>query len=184
MNITARFAKKGNLGFTLVELMVAISIISLVFGIIISSSSAIQKNARDSQRQSDLRAFQSMLQLYYGDQGYFPSSCCNNAFKLDGSNPLTQLTSSVGTPTPPSSAKIYAVKLPVAPLATESYCYRAYSSLSTASNNATAYTCDNTSADRCQYYVLCSKLENSSLTSTTCQSACGNNYNFEVNALK
>lgn len=175
---------KGSFGFTLIELMVAISIVGIVFAIIISSSSAIQRSARDAQRQSDLRTLQSILQQYYGDQGYFPSGCCNTPLKLDDSNPITQLTSSIGTPTPPSSLKTYAVKLPVDPTTDQTYCYKSYSSLATANNNALFYTCDNSSSDRCHYYILCAKLEGASTGSSACQTACGSGYNFEVNALK
>lgn len=175
----------SHLGFTLIELLIAITIITLIFGIIISSASIIQKKGRDSQRQSDLRNIQSILQQYYSDQSYFPSSCCYTPFILDNNSPSGELTSNMGTQTPGSSLKTYATKIPVDPVPTQKYCYRAYNSFSTATSDPTAYNCDNSSAgSRCQYYLLCAQMENSSLTSSTCQSACGSGYNLEVTTLK
>lgn len=61
-------------GFTLVELLVAISITAVVFGIIITSASILQKNARDADRKSDLLKIQSALEHYYADYNSYPQT--------------------------------------------------------------------------------------------------------------
>lgn len=172
-------------GFTLIELLIAVSIITVAFGVIISSSGAIQRNSRDSQRQSDLRNLQSILQQYYADQNYYPSGCCNTPFSLDGSTQSTLLSSSIGTPTPPAQVKTYSTRLPVEPNPDQRYCYRAYNSQGAMNADATSYNCDNSSTNRCQFYLLCTRLENAPATiSSACQTACGGEFNLEINPLK
>lgn len=54
-------------GFTLIELMVAISIIAIISAIGFVSYSQAQVVARDGKRKQDLRALQTALELYYQD---------------------------------------------------------------------------------------------------------------------
>jgi general secretion pathway protein G len=61
-------------GFTLIELLVAIVILAVVFTVVITSTSLVRKNARDAQRQSDLRALQSALEQYHADNAFYPST--------------------------------------------------------------------------------------------------------------
>ncbi len=77
------FKLKGK-GFTLIELMVVISILAILVTIGVTSYSTIRKNSRDSIRKSDLHTIQNALEQYYGkneayasistlnDAGYFP----------------------------------------------------------------------------------------------------------------
>jgi len=64
---------KFNLGFTLVELLVVISIIGILTVISASTYSSAQIKARDSQRKSDLDQISKALMLYYADNGVFPA---------------------------------------------------------------------------------------------------------------
>ncbi len=52
-------------GFTLLELLVTISIIGILLGIGSVSFSTAQKRGRDSRRQSDLKAIQKSLEQCY-----------------------------------------------------------------------------------------------------------------------
>lgn len=61
-------------GFTLVELLVVISIISILTIISMGSYRSIQIKARDGQRKSDLNAVSKALMLYFSDKGVFPAS--------------------------------------------------------------------------------------------------------------
>ncbi len=54
-------------GFTLVELLVVISIIAILSVIGITVFSSVQKSARTSKRISDMKAIQTALELYYND---------------------------------------------------------------------------------------------------------------------
>lgn len=51
-------------GFTLIELLVVISIIGILAGLTLSSYTGAQKQARDSQRRSDLNQYRNALETY------------------------------------------------------------------------------------------------------------------------
>lgn len=61
-------------GFTLVELLVVITILAILMTIGIAVYSGVQKNARDLRRKSDLRSIKIALELYYQANGQYPSS--------------------------------------------------------------------------------------------------------------
>ncbi|OGE64353.1 hypothetical protein A3I48_03060 [Candidatus Daviesbacteria bacterium RIFCSPLOWO2_02_FULL_36_7] len=65
---------KKDRGFTLVELLVTLSIIAVLMAISITSYDNLTKNARDGQRKSDLKQIQSALEQYYRDNTTYPSS--------------------------------------------------------------------------------------------------------------
>ena len=62
-NIKYQISKRG---FTLIELLVVISIIGILAGLTLSSYSGAQKQARDSQRRSDLNQYRNSLEVYAG----------------------------------------------------------------------------------------------------------------------
>lgn len=103
-------------GFTLVELLVTITIIAILAAIGLVTYSVALKQGRDSKRQSDLRAIQSALEQYNSDQLFYPYASGNNPPGLDdrllsGS----QFNSNIGNPpsnTRPSPAKIYMNAVP------------------------------------------------------------------------
>lgn len=59
-------------GFTLIELMIAISIVAIIAAVGITSFSQSQKLARDARRKQDLRSIAVALELYYQKYGHFP----------------------------------------------------------------------------------------------------------------
>ena len=61
-------------GFTLVELMVTIMIISILTVITVSQFQTAKKKANDAQRKGDLNALNKALQMYYADYGVFPAA--------------------------------------------------------------------------------------------------------------
>ncbi len=60
--------------FTLVELLVVISIISLLASIVFASLNSARAKARDAKRKADLRQLELAVQLYYDSNGQFPPS--------------------------------------------------------------------------------------------------------------
>lgn len=126
-------------GFTLIEILIAISIIAIIFGVVISSITAIQKNARDTQRQSDLRSIQSALEHFYADHNYFPQTL-----------PTTALTSD---PTLIINTKTYLQKIPRDPVDNSAYGYESVPG-----------NCDNASTNKCIKHCLFTKLENGPTT--------------------
>lgn len=63
---------KNRKGFTLVELLVTISIIGILSAIGLVLYSTVLKQSRDSKRQSDLKSIQLALEQYSNDQGFYP----------------------------------------------------------------------------------------------------------------
>lgn len=61
--ICSLLSNKG--GFTLMELLVVISIIAILISIGLTSFSTVQKKARDSKRKSDIKEVQNSLEQYY-----------------------------------------------------------------------------------------------------------------------
>lgn len=61
-------------GFTLVELLITISILVLLSTIGIVTYSQVFKSGRDAKRQSDLKTIQSALEQYRADQGFYPDT--------------------------------------------------------------------------------------------------------------
>lgn len=59
-------------GFTLLELLVVISIIAILYAIGLVTFGNVLKSSRDAKRQSDLKFIQSALEEYYADQIYYP----------------------------------------------------------------------------------------------------------------
>lgn len=64
----------GRQGFTLIELLVVISIIGVLATLALVSFGPAQKQARDTQRKSDIRQYQNSLEMYANKgNGLFPS---------------------------------------------------------------------------------------------------------------
>jgi len=64
--------EKSRFGFTLVELLVVISIIGILSSLSTVSVNIARKKARDAKRQSDISQVQLALYLYFDDNLNFP----------------------------------------------------------------------------------------------------------------
>ncbi len=92
-------------GFTLIELMVAFTIIAVLSAIGLVVYSSVLKQGRDSKRQSDLRSIQSAVEQYFADQFYYPSAITFNGGALS------------------AGGKTYLNTVPVDPLNSNAYSY-------------------------------------------------------------
>ena len=63
-------------GFTLIELIVVIAIISLLSAIMVPSVQSILMKGRDARRKADLNAIQLALESHFDDNGFYPQSGC------------------------------------------------------------------------------------------------------------
>lgn len=61
-------------GFTLVELLVVISILGVLASIMLAAFRNSQARGRDAQRKANLKELQSSLELFYADYGEYPSA--------------------------------------------------------------------------------------------------------------
>ena len=61
------------LGFTLMELLITVSIIAILISIGIASYSTINKQSRDTKRKSDIEQIRSALEMYRADNSAYPN---------------------------------------------------------------------------------------------------------------
>ncbi len=157
-------------GFSLIEILIVISIIAMVSGIGISVSGAVQKSTRDAQREADLRIIQGALQQYYADQNKFPNALA----ELGTGNPLTNCS---GRATPCTPSKTYLSVTPKDPTGT-SYYYLPLANVNTAVTAMPCSVSGATETGTCHHYYVCAKKEN--LAAGT---LCNSTYNFQVTPL-
>lgn len=81
-------------GFSLIELMVATTILAILSVMGIVSYSTVNKRARDAKRKSDLEQVRSALEFYRSTNGFYPTGSDKSFVTLttldagDGSGPL------------------------------------------------------------------------------------------------
>ena len=61
-------------GFTLIELLVVIAIIGILAGVVVVNVGSARAKARDAKRISDMKAIQTALEMYYNDNGEYPTT--------------------------------------------------------------------------------------------------------------
>ena len=61
-------------GFSLIELLVALSIMALIMGASLTAFEASKKSARDAKRKTDLESIRSALEIYRSDNGGYPTN--------------------------------------------------------------------------------------------------------------
>lgn len=156
-------------GFTLIEVMITVAIISILSGFSFSVITATQRSNRDTLRKTDLNNIQSILQQYYTDQLFYPS--LGNSGLTPG-NPITNCT---GNPAGGCSvSRTYLNKTPGDPSGNSAYYYLKLPA-----------GCDNTTVDnRCYNYCLYTTLENPIAgfvsPSTICSDSLPAGYNYIV----
>lgn len=107
-------------GFTLVELLVVISIIGILLSLSVFSLQNARESSRDARRKADLEQIKSGLEIYRSDCNTYPTTALSGS--LIGS----------GTPTSCATTNTYISKIPTDPLSpTKKYAY---------SSNGTTYT--------------------------------------------
>lgn len=94
---------KPQRGFTIVELLIVIVVIGILAAITIVAYNGIQTRARDSARSNDIEQVKKAVELYYVDNGSYPSV---------GTDNLGYPLSSLATALVPK----YTAKLPTDPL--------------------------------------------------------------------
>jgi prepilin-type N-terminal cleavage/methylation domain-containing protein len=83
--------KKIN-GFTLVELLVVVTIIAILSTLIVVYFNTAKMTARDSRRLSDVQQIQLALKMYYSDVGIYPTAItAGNSIANGGTNYLLRI---------------------------------------------------------------------------------------------
>ncbi|HWZ66171.1 MAG TPA: type II secretion system protein [Patescibacteria group bacterium] len=60
--------QKLNKGFTIVELLIVIVVIGILAALVLNSFSGVQAKARDTKRQTDMKALATQLEVCYNDK--------------------------------------------------------------------------------------------------------------------
>lgn len=65
---------KRNQGFTIVELLIVIVVIGILAALVLNSFTGVQARARDTERRTDINAIATQLEVYYNDNGGYPTA--------------------------------------------------------------------------------------------------------------
>ena len=101
---------KGKLGFSLIELLVAVIILGILAMVGLASFSSSQRKARDAVRKHDLTEVQKAIEMYSADHGVYP------LLDLSWGNEFNDA--------PVHQETLYMKQLPKDPLSDQLYCYR------------------------------------------------------------
>lgn len=132
-------------GFTLVELLVTISILAILMTIALISYGNIQKGARDAKRKSDISSIQAALEQYHADQGFYPASITTGSPISSGS--ATYMRS---VPTGPNSDTYSYTAKPNSCSARNCINYCLYAIVENSSSTASASLCSSAPASTYQ----------------------------------
>jgi general secretion pathway protein G len=74
MTNNIRYIQKADKGFSLIELLVVISIIGILIGLSAFGLQGARQSARDARRIADIEQIRSGLELYKADCGVYPTA--------------------------------------------------------------------------------------------------------------
>ena len=84
-------------GFTIVELLIVIVVIGILAAFVLNTFTGVQKRARDTDRQNDIRTLSTQLEAYYSTKGYYPQySQMNTSTKVKALLPGIDLNTIIG----------------------------------------------------------------------------------------
>lgn len=141
---------KKNNGFTLIEILVAATIISVLSIIGVTSYISINKRSRDAKRKSDLEQVRSALEMYRTDTGSYPGSSTGFS-SLSPTLDVLVSTYMPSVPKDPKSTSATTIPYYYSPLGSApfySYCICANLESEAGSN-----TCSVTPIANCTYYL-------------------------------
>lgn len=106
-NVKRQMSNSRIWGFTLLELLVSISIIGVLISLAAVSYSSAQKKSRDAKRQGDLKAIQNAFEQYYSCSYTYPTAmpAAGSTFSLPSSCGSTTLLEKV--PSDPKTGNAY-----------------------------------------------------------------------------
>lgn len=143
--------KQNNKGFTIVELLIVIVVIGILAALVITTFTGIQQRARNTERQTDIKAIHGQVEAYYAQNGRYPT--------LDNMNDATFRTANM------KGLDVEALKDPKGTAGTLA---------GTAAANVYSYnversgggTCDNTTNDCAQYTLTATNEGGGTFTKT------------------
>ena len=97
-------------GFTLIEVLVAVTIIAVLVSIGVVSYTSINKRSRDAKRKGDIEQIRSALEMYRADIGYYPNTGSGSWADASGLSTVLVSTYIPVVPSDPKSAQTYRYK--------------------------------------------------------------------------
>jgi prepilin-type N-terminal cleavage/methylation domain-containing protein len=64
---------KQQSGFTIVELLIVIVVIGILAALVITTFTGIQQRARNTERETDIKALHGQVEAYYAQNGRYPT---------------------------------------------------------------------------------------------------------------
>ena len=112
-------------GFTLIELMIVMILLSILFAIGVGAFVSTQVKSRDNTRKANLRAIANTLEMYYNDKGQYPQGDGANGqmiacYDTGGSGPFDCTPNSVLRD---QNQTIYMPQVPADPVSSLRYYY-------------------------------------------------------------
>lgn len=135
--------KRKQNGFTIVELLIVIVVIGILAALVITTFTGIQQKARNTKRETDIKAIYGQVEAYYAQNGKYPTLANINDATWRSTNMKGLETQALQDPKAASPA------LASAPAANV-YAYAVTASDGTA--------CDNSTKD-CAQYTLTATFE-------------------------
>ena len=130
-------------GFTIVELLIVIVVIGILAALVITTFTGIQKRARDTERQTDIKALHGQMEAYYAQNGRYPTLANINDATWRSNNVKGLDVEALRDPKGSANTLVDAVQA-------DAYAYEVLASDDSA--------CDNSTVD-CAKYVLTATLE-------------------------
>lgn len=73
-------------GFTIVELLIVIVVIGILAALVITTFTGIQKRARNTERETDIKALHGQVEAYFAQEGRYPTLANLNEATWRGDN--------------------------------------------------------------------------------------------------
>ena len=163
-------------GFTLVELLIVVSIIAVLSVVGLVSYTNFLSNSRDAKRKADLSFIQSALEQFHADQKFYPKQQAGIDCTSLVNGRLHMLLRTECPLKDPTGTRTYLNKVPKDPIDSTASFYK-YVGLSGGPTQ-----CDNTTVF-CTSYCLFARMENSASAvsiPTQCSSSLPAGHNYVV----
>ena len=102
INVTKQ--RNNHNGFTLIEILVAATILAVLAAIGFVSYASINQRSRDSKRKSDVEQIRQALEMYRSDNGYYPATGAGSWTDASGLSSVLVSTYLPAVPADPKSA--------------------------------------------------------------------------------
>ncbi|MBU2051904.1 prepilin-type N-terminal cleavage/methylation domain-containing protein [Patescibacteria group bacterium] len=112
-------------GFTLVELLVVITIIGILASIGLGTFTSSQMKSRDARRKTQLKQMADAYEAYYNDKGQYPADDSGGNFLACGDGAVEACVWGSSAMSNTTTGTVYMVKLPQDPTLGLSYYYDA-----------------------------------------------------------